>query len=550
MRLTRLELTNFKRHRSLAVDIRPGLIGLVGANGAGKSSFLSSMAYAITGVPLSDEPIKDLVTWGEKAGSVEMRFEHDGAEYVLKRPIGKSNASLDGNGQSIRGANPVNVEMQRMSGTPFDLFKGIMFVAQDALDAPLKGTEAMRKEAFGRLFNCQRFDRLRDVLQEGISRVSAKCPVSSGKPLEELERDVSAAEADKAGADAKAAELAEQMALYDLPKLYRIVNATVRDEQALAEALERRGRIEQELVKFPEQEAQELETLDLNPLVQRMQYLDSVIRYVDTGVCPMCGHKDGKPPMDKEAAQKEREGLAARIARCNEYRRIAKDWWDASNLYDALMSATVTREEADAARKDIARREELERERLDAVAKASWWSAQADAARRRLAEEKKVLQEADRAKKVLETLGAVRNAFHRDAVQRAVRSYGASQINDRLLGYLAIFNLPYKPVFDEEGLMKFTDAQSGTEHEFSKLSGGQQKLTALAYRLALMQMFAGNVRVAILDEPTYGVDRNNLEMMAESFRSLSEYAGQRGLSIFVATHEEALFPAFDQMIQL
>lgn len=551
MKIRRIELTNFKRHRSLAVNIAPGLIGLVGSNGSGKSSFLSSMAYAITGTPLGDEPVKDLVTWGEKSGCVEMEFEHGGHVYNLRRPVGKTNTSLDGDdGTSIKGTAPVNAEMQRMSGTPFDLFKGIMFVAQDALDAPLKGTEAARKEAFGKLFNCQRYERLRDILQEGVARVAPRCRVDDGRPMQELEKELGTARASLQANTASLDDLGKQMAQFDLPALYRTVNSIIRDEQAIADALSKRDGIGEELKKFSEKEAEELEKLDVNTVVQRMQYLDSIIRYVDTGVCPMCGHRDGKPPMDKETALKEKESLASLKARYDEYRRLSKDWWDASNLYDRLTSATVTREQADDARRDIARRETLEQERLRLKANEGWLEGRIKAVTDQMAEKKRIAEEASRATQVLQDLEAVRNAFHRDAVQKAVRAYGASQINDRLLGYLSLFNLPYKPSFDDDGLMRFTDTQSGTTHEFSKLSGGQQKLTALAYRLALMQMFAGNVRVAILDEPTYGVDRQNLEMMGESFRALSEYAGQRGLSIFVATHEEALFPAFDQVIEL
>lgn len=548
MKIRNLKLVNFKRHRSLEVRVSPGLIGLVGANGSGKSSFLSSMAYAITGSPLMDEPAKDLVTWGEKNGSVEMEFEHGGVVYDLVRPIAKSNTSLTGDdGSSIKGTAPVNAEMQRMSGTPFDLFKGIMFVAQDALDAPLKGTESMRKEAFGRLFNCQRFEKLRDILQEGVSRVSAKCRVTGGRPVEELKKEIAEAEAQRDSARSLAEELKRQMDEYDLPALYRIVNSTVRDDAMLAESLERRDKAARALSEYSQEE---VAAYDPDSTARRLQYLDSVIRFVDTGVCPLCGHRDGQPSLSKEDAMREKEGLMRLWTRMEEYKRLHKDWSDASALYDRISTASVTREQADNARRDIARRETLERERLQAVSREGWCDGQANAARARLKDEERMAEEAARAKRIIEDLEAVRNAFHRDAVQRAVRAYGASQINDRLLGYLSVFNLPYRPSFDADGLMKFTDAQSGMEHEFSKLSGGQQKLTALAYRLALMQMFAGSVRVAILDEPTYGVDRQNLEMMAESFKALSEYAGQRGLSIFVATHEEALFPAFDQVIEL
>lgn len=548
MKLKRIKLTNFKRHRSFETEITPGLIGLVGSNGSGKSSFLSSMAYAITGSPLMDEQLKDLVTWGEKSGCVEMTFEHGGVVYSLSRPIGKSNASLEGSdGTVTKGTNPVNAEMQRMSGTPFDLFKGIMFVAQDALDAPLKGTESMRKEAFGKLFNCQRYEKLRDILQEGISRVTVKCKATSGKSIEEMEKELANAEAESAKADSIVKELEAQMSQFDLPSLYRVVNSTVRDEDMMADAIKRRDAAWGRVNSFT---PQEVATFDRDGMARRMQHLDSIIHFVDTGVCPLCGHRDGKPEMSREDAVNELRKLQTVWARMTEYEAATREAKDATDLYNRVSSATVTREEVDVARRDIARRETLEKERLEAVAKRSWWLGQVNSCQCRLAEEKRIVEEANRARLVLEDLEAVRNAFHRDAVQQAIRSYGAGLINDRLLGYLAIFNLPYRPSFRADGIMTFIDSTSGTEHEFSKLSGGQQKLTALAYRLALMQMFAGNVRVAILDEPTYGVDHQNLEMMRESFRALSEYAGQRGLSIFVATHEETLFPAFDMVINL
>ena len=259
--------------------------------------------------------------------------------------------------------------------------------------------------------------------------------MDDGRSIDDTMEELRKAEASRSESEASVKAIEQQMAQFDLPALYKIVNSTIRDEQSLAEALAKRERIDEELKKYSEKEAEELDSMDPNAVVQRIQYLDSVIRYVDTGVCPMCGHRDGKPPMAKEDAVKERQELSAKLNRCNEYRRIAKDWWDASDLYDKLSSATVTREQADSARRDIARRETLEKDRLQAKANEGWWAGQVKALNDQIAAKKQADAEADRARKVLEDLEAVRNAFHRDAVQQAVRSYGAGQINDRLLGY-------------------------------------------------------------------------------------------------------------------
>ena len=549
MRILRLKLTNFKRHRDLEVEIRPGLIGLTGHNGSGKSSFLSSMAFAITGAPLNDEPLKDLITWGEKNGSVEMEFEHQGMNYTVIRPIGKPGATLDSadGSISIKGILPVTAEMQRMSGTPFDLFKSIMFVAQDSLDSPLKGTEATRKEAFGKLFNCQRFDRLRDIMQESCSRLQGVANSISESSVENIKKEIEEAEYNLSQVRLKSNQIEGQLSSYDLPALYKVVHSTQRDESALQDAIKRRDEYRQELSTYDPNEISSLNIVDLD---KDISYLQSVIRYVDTGKCPFCGHTDGKPPISKEEAESRYRVATERKTRLQNYQRLLRQYEDTDALVTKLSEATVTQEERDIAWRQIKQRETLEQERLRVKSNEGWLEGNLKALNERLKEALNKNEEASRAKKLLTDLEAVRSCFHRDALQREIRSYGAKQINDRLLGYLGIFNLPYRPSFDNEGLMKFVDAQTNTEHEFSKLSGGEQKLTALAYRLALMQMFAGNVRVAILDEPTYGVDNQNLATMSESFKALAEYAGQRGLSIFVATHEEALMTSFDQTIQL
>ena len=549
MRILRLKLANFKRHKNLEVKIKPGLIGLTGPNGCGKSSFLSSMAYAITGMPLNDEPIRDLVTWGQKSGSVEMEFEHGGEIFTVSRPVGKTGAQLtrkDDDKYDIRGITQVTAEMQRMAGTPFDLFKGIMFVAQDALDAPLKGTDAARKEAFGRLFNCQQFDRLRDILQEGVSRLTLTSAAPTEPPAT-IQAEIQKLEASLASANAEVTSLKERLKSYDLPALYKTANSVARDESALAKAQEAADSCAAQLATFTEDE---MANFDQVAIEKQIAYWQSIVRFTDTGVCPMCGHKAEKPRFKKEEAEEHlRETLAVK-KRMEQYRELKRNLDYANGLCERLKTASVERSDIDNAWTMIRQHETLEAELQKAHSAEGYHRGNLEAARRRYEEAVKRSEAALRAKTTLENLEAVRNAFHRDAVQKEIRSYGARQINDRLQGYLSIFNLPYKPSFDDDGLMKFLDIQTGTEHEFSKLSGGEQKLTALAYRLALMQMFSGNVRVAILDEPTYGVDRQNLETMCESFRALAEYAGQRGLSIFVATHEEALLPSFDQIISL
>lgn len=547
MKLLDIKLENFKRHRKLEVPIRPGLVGLVGSNGSGKSSFLSSMAFAITGTALNDDTRDKMITWGEKNGSVTLTFEHNGKEFVVTRQLGKLNATLEGEGVSIKGVNPVNAEMQRMAGTPFDLFKGVMFVAQAALDTPLRGTEASRKEAFGKLFDCQRFDRLRDVLQEGISRLQGQCSSINAGTLDELNRRVSETEASLQGVNKEIEDLKAELAGFDLPALYKVMNSVAKDEASLAKVRNDLRRFEESLKAF---EDCDVGKWDAAKNARETAWYDSILKFHDTGVCPMCKRPADKPPIPKEEALARRDELVAEKVRMEDKIRLLKMHADATDWLRRLESAEYTQEEITKASNRIRQHTQLECELREKMSRRGWCEGTLADTRRAIEDAGRKLEATERARRGIETLEAVRNAFHRDCVQKAIRSYGARQINDRLAGYLAIFSLPYLPSFDDDGLLRFMDPASKTTHEFADLSGGQGNLVALAYRLALMQMFSGNVRVAILDEPTYGVDKQNLEAMCESFKALSEYAGQRGLSIFVATHEETLFPSFDQVIQL
>ena len=545
MKIRHIKLNNFKRHKELEVDIKPGLIGLIGANGSGKSSFLSSMAFAITGSALNDDTREKMLTWGEKNGSVEMVFEQNGVDYTIIRQLGKMSATLEGGELSIKGVNPVNVEMQRMAGVPFDLFKGIMFVAQASLDAPLRGTDSARKEAFGKLFNCQRFDKYRDVLQESAARLSMRCGGPDEASIEVLKQKVIDAQKELEKVNNDIVALKEEMSKFNLPELYAVMNSVAMDTAAVENANRNLAAIEERLKAFTVDESK----WDPVKNAKDTAWCDSMIRFVDSGKCPMCGRESDKPPISKEEALKRKEALIREKNYFEELLRLRKAKVEWEGLLQRLSTATHTQEEITSASNKIKQHTQLELELRELLSKRGWYEGSLNDLNRSIKDAMEKAKETEKARQQLKTIEAVRSAFHRDCVQKAIRTCGARQINDRLSSYLAVFNLPYMPSFDDDGLLRFKD-NKGLIHEFSDLSGGQGNLVALAYRLALMQMFAGNVRVAILDEPTYGVDRQNLEAMCESFRALAEYAGQRGLSVFVATHEEALFPSFDQVVEL
>ena len=83
----------------------------------------------------------------------------------------------------------------------------------------------------------------------------------------------------------------------------------------------------------------------------------------------------------------------------------------------------------------------------------------------------------------------------------------------------------------------------------AKLSGGEKVVLALNFRPAVASLFGAGLGMLCLDEPSAGLDSNNLHYLATA---LSGYADRvRGRQqVIVITHAAELSPSFDQCVSL
>jgi ABC-type lipoprotein export system ATPase subunit len=63
-------------------------------------------------------------------------------------------------------------------------------------------------------------------------------------------------------------------------------------------------------------------------------------------------------------------------------------------------------------------------------------------------------------------------------------------------------------------------------------------------------MFAKDVGLICLDEPTVGLDSYNIAMLGSVFNKLKEITRTKGLQVVLVTHEKSLAPLFDNQITL
>ncbi len=102
MRVSSLELIDFRCYESLVLDLPPGCTVVAGANGEGKTSLLEALAWAATGRSLRPVPDTALVHSGAPRAIVRVEVEEDGRTQLLEAEL-----ALEGRGRIRLNGQPV-----------------------------------------------------------------------------------------------------------------------------------------------------------------------------------------------------------------------------------------------------------------------------------------------------------------------------------------------------------------------------------------------------------------------------------------------------------
>jgi len=167
MILHRLALQNFKSYRDVTVDFpAEGLIGVVGKNGAGKSTIFEAILFALYGrFPLEKELVRHAGTRGKDAVVVELTFTARGNEYTVQRELrGKSlahKAKLLDEKQDViaEQGGPVTEEVARLLGLDETAFTKSVFARQKELTALSSDQAEHRKANVRRMLGLERIDK-------------------------------------------------------------------------------------------------------------------------------------------------------------------------------------------------------------------------------------------------------------------------------------------------------------------------------------------------------------------------------------------------------
>ncbi len=174
MILTNLKLENFKKYKTFEIVFETGLIGIIGKNGAGKSTIFEAILFALYG-ELKNKGDKELVRNSsvstKEAVIVELDFEFESTEYkVIREFRGKTlsaNAKLYKNNELITtGAKEVTTSIINLTKMSKDAFMHTLFASQKELTSLSNSKPEERKKMIRKLLGLEKIDFVEKELVE------------------------------------------------------------------------------------------------------------------------------------------------------------------------------------------------------------------------------------------------------------------------------------------------------------------------------------------------------------------------------------------------
>ncbi|MXZ62090.1 MAG: SMC family ATPase [Chloroflexi bacterium] len=351
MRPLRLDVrgfTSFREPATLDFEHRR-LFAITGPTGAGKSSLLDAMTWALYGqVPRVGRETRQLITHGAKAMAVQFEFSVRGDRYRVSRQApGNLGARLeqqrpDGAWEPLEDrAREVTRRIEDLLGLDFATFTKTVLLPQGAFDTFLRGDEPQRRDILTRLLGLGRYEEAgraarnraagarsaAEATREQIERLDAATP----EAITHLEREhaslaahvetlagrttllVAVSESARVTIEAEsAADRAATASAEATRDAESARDALDGDEQGREQARADRDQLDTERAALGYDEA---EHRRLEREAQMLDQREAARRAVDAAEVEQCGALEAAEEAAEEAARLGREADSAESAR-------------------------------------------------------------------------------------------------------------------------------------------------------------------------------------------------------------------------------------------
>jgi exonuclease SbcC len=257
-----LTLEGFKSYRhpqTFNFESR-SLFGIVGPTGAGKSSILEALIFALYGkTPKVERDTKKLINSHEAQARVHLVFESDDIAWEVVRLIRRKGSSqtvlrrLGDTAEPVTGERNINDRIAEVLGLDFEAFCASVSLSQGEFDRFLKATPAQRSQILKGIFRLERVDLLREAARGRLGVIQGQQLTLAGA-LDALPSDPEAL------LEATRAELASAMTRLEqlnqaLPATLKAEADILRSAELIEDIQRRRDETLAALAKLPADEA-------------------------------------------------------------------------------------------------------------------------------------------------------------------------------------------------------------------------------------------------------------------------------------------------------
>jgi exonuclease SbcC len=203
--ISRVVLKNWKSHLNSEFLFSKGTNGLIGIIGAGKSSVLDAICFALFGTfpTLQSKKIKidDVIMskpFPQKTAEVMVEFEMDGKKYSVLRRIergrGSTYAEIKEDGKILEvGPARVTQTIEKILKVSYELFSKAIYSEQNSLDYFLTLGKGQRMKKIDELLMLDQFEKVRantvSLANRIVERKNAKETVLKSVDIEKLKKE-------------------------------------------------------------------------------------------------------------------------------------------------------------------------------------------------------------------------------------------------------------------------------------------------------------------------------------------------------------------------
>lgn len=519
-------------------------------NGAGKTTIINALCYAIYNKPFDNISLQRLInsTNNSKNTLMEVRlvFEKGDDEYEIHRCRGETfsiQILMNGEDITLDSVSGNDKLVEEIFGMSYDLFTKIVVFSGNSIPflmTPVAQQRAQIEELFNITLLSEKAVNLKEIIkategsisvQEALIKHQEAQVAAYNKQLKDAAARVARWESERVSTLNTLRGQLEMLTTVNMDEekeLHSLVDAVQKEEAALT--AQRR-----------------ILAKDVSTLSSDVKKLDGELKHLTDDKCPYCmqqyeGAAD-KLVEKSESLELKRaslETVSSKIADLDtaiselEEQRLA-----ASGVmkFDSLAAAVKAESNAQSANQKIIDLQNAENPHIEAHVQLQQ-NAVASSDTSVLDNLKKDLDHQQFLLKLLTD----KNSF----IRRRIINRTVPFLNNRLISYTKGLGLPHIVKFDDD--MSCTVAEYGRELDFGNLSSGEKKRVNLALSLAfrdVLHHLHAKVNCLFIDEIDASLDGSGVENV---FKLLKTKSRDDGLGMWVISHRPEAVGRFDRTV--